>query len=119
MVPELPEMQALAERLDAAVAGAPFAGAVAYQFSALKTVVPGPDDLIGRVLSAVGRRGKFLVFEFAGDGEPGPGPRSEGRSGPGPRSEGRSGPGRWPSTASRCRNLRVRSSRNRRAMPER
>jgi len=65
-------MQALAERLDAAVAGAPFAGAVAYQFSALKTVVPGPDDLIGRVLSAVGRRGKFLVFELSEEGGPGP-----------------------------------------------
>src|SRR5436305_597884 len=38
-------MQALAERLDAAVAGAPFAGAVPYQLSALKTVVPAPDIL--------------------------------------------------------------------------
>ncbi|MDQ6797668.1 MAG: Fpg/Nei family DNA glycosylase [Actinomycetota bacterium] len=81
-MPELPEMQALAERLDTAVAGTTFAGAVAYQFSALKTVVPGPDDLLGHVLSTVGRRGKFLVFEFAGDGGPGPGPRSEGRPGP-------------------------------------
>jgi len=57
-------MQALAERLDAAVAGAPFAGATAYQFAALKTVVPGPDDLVGSTLQTVGRRGKFLVFNF-------------------------------------------------------
>jgi len=64
MVPELPEMQALSERLDAAVAGAVLDRAVAYQFSALKTVVPGPDDLVGSPLAAVGRRGKFLVFEF-------------------------------------------------------
>ncbi len=58
-------MQALAERLDAAVAGSVFDGAVAYQFSALKTVVPGPDDLVGSTLESVGRRGKFVVFEFS------------------------------------------------------
>jgi len=58
-------MQALAERLHSAVAGSPFAGAVAYQFSALKTVVPGPDSLVGSTLHAVTRRGKFLVFGFA------------------------------------------------------
>jgi formamidopyrimidine-DNA glycosylase len=49
-VPELPEVQALAERLEAAVGGAPVAGAVAHQFSALKTVVPGPESLVGRRL---------------------------------------------------------------------
>ncbi len=58
-------MQALAERLDAAVAGSVFAGTVAYQFSALKTVVPGPESLIGTTLDTVGRRGKFLVFQFS------------------------------------------------------
>ncbi len=65
MVPELPEMQALAERLDAAVAGSAFAGAVPYQFSALKTVVPGPESLVGTTLDNVRRRGKFLVFQFS------------------------------------------------------
>jgi formamidopyrimidine-DNA glycosylase len=65
-VPELPEVQALAERLDAAVAGAPFAGAAVLQFSSLKTVSPRPESLIGATLERVGRRGKFLVFEFAG-----------------------------------------------------
>lgn len=59
-------MQALAERLDAAVAGAPFAGAVAHQFSALKTVVPGPESLVGRPLAKVTRRGKYVIFEFDG-----------------------------------------------------
>jgi len=58
-------MQALAERLDAAVAGSVFAGAVPYQFSALKTVVPGPESLVGTRLDNVGRRGKFLVFQFS------------------------------------------------------
>jgi formamidopyrimidine-DNA glycosylase len=65
-VPELPEVQALAERLEAAVAGAPFAGAAVLQFSSLKTVSPRPESLIGATLERVGRRGKYLVFEFAG-----------------------------------------------------
>ena len=69
-MPELPEVQALAERLEAAVGGGTFAGAVAHQFSALKTVVPGPETLIGRRLESVGRRGKFVVFEFAGPAAP-------------------------------------------------
>lgn len=63
-------MQALAERLHAAVAGSTFAGAVPYQFSALKTVVPGPESLIGGTVDTVGRRGKFLVFSFAGPERP-------------------------------------------------
>jgi formamidopyrimidine-DNA glycosylase len=65
-VPELPEVQALAERLDAAVAGAPFAGATVLQFSSLKTVSPRPGSLVGARLEGLGRRGKYLVFEFAG-----------------------------------------------------
>jgi formamidopyrimidine-DNA glycosylase len=63
-MPELPEVQALSERLDELLSGAPFAGAVAFAFSALKTVVPPPESLAGRPVAAVGRRGKFLVFEF-------------------------------------------------------
>jgi len=65
-VPELPEVQALAERLDAAVVGAPFAGAAVLQFSSLKTVTPRPESLVGTTLQRVGRRGKFLVLEFGG-----------------------------------------------------
>ncbi len=65
-MPELPEVQALAERLDAAVAGAPFGGAGVLQFSSLKTVTPRPESLMGATLQRVGRRGKFLVFEFGG-----------------------------------------------------
>jgi formamidopyrimidine-DNA glycosylase len=68
-VPELPEVQALAERLDAVLAGARFEGATALQFSALKTYDPAPEALVGRDLVEVGRRGKFLVFDF-GDAEP-------------------------------------------------
>ena len=65
-MPELPEVQALAERLEAAVGGAAFAGAVVHQFSALKTVVPGPETLVGRTLAGVGRRGKYVIFDFDG-----------------------------------------------------
>jgi formamidopyrimidine-DNA glycosylase len=62
----MPEMQALAERLEAAVGGAPFHSAVALQFSALKTFAPAPESLAGRALASVGRRGKYLVLDFDG-----------------------------------------------------
>ena len=65
-MPELPEIQGLAERLEAAVGGAAFAGAVPLQFSALKTVAPGPETLVGRKLERVTRRGKFAAMEFGG-----------------------------------------------------
>lgn len=59
-------MQALAERLDALLAGAPFAGASALQFSAAKTVEPPVESFVDRSLSQVSRRGKYLVFDFGG-----------------------------------------------------
>jgi formamidopyrimidine-DNA glycosylase len=65
-VPELPEVQALAERLDDALAGAAFLAADPLQFSSLKTVTPRASELAGRTLEGVGRRGKFLVFELGG-----------------------------------------------------
>lgn len=65
-MPELPEVQALAERLHGALSGAPFEGAEPLQFSALKTVLPAPDSLARRVLTRVGRRGKYLVFDLDG-----------------------------------------------------
>ena len=65
-MPELPEVQALAERVDAAVAGAPLERFDLLQFSSLKTVTPRPAELVGRELEHVGRRGKYLVFELDG-----------------------------------------------------
>ncbi len=65
-MPELPEVQALVERLDAAAAGATFLRAEALQFSSLKTFAPKPDELAGRRLEGIGRRGKFLVFALGG-----------------------------------------------------
>jgi formamidopyrimidine-DNA glycosylase len=66
VVPELPEMQALAERLDAALGRAPFERAVPIQFSALKTFSPAPESLAGRMLAGVGRRGKYVLLELDG-----------------------------------------------------
>src|SRR5918996_4404298 len=59
-------MQALAERLDALLAGAPLAGIDPIQFSALKTYDPAPESLLDRPLEGVGRRGKYLDFRFGG-----------------------------------------------------
>ena len=59
-------MQALAERLEAAVGGAAFEGATPISFSGLKTYSPAPESLVGRPLASVGRRGKFLVLGFDG-----------------------------------------------------
>ena len=65
-MPELPELQALVERLDTLLAGAPLANLQALHLSAAKTFDPPPDSLLGRPLSSVGRRGKYLVFDFDG-----------------------------------------------------
>jgi formamidopyrimidine-DNA glycosylase len=65
-VPELPEVQALAERLTEAVGGSALARADQLQFSSLKTVTPRASELAGRTLQTVGRRGKYLVFELGG-----------------------------------------------------
>jgi formamidopyrimidine-DNA glycosylase len=65
-VPELPEVQALSERLDSLLSGAVFRGATPLQFSGLKTFDPSPESLIGAGLEHVGRRGKYLIWEFGG-----------------------------------------------------
>jgi formamidopyrimidine-DNA glycosylase len=65
-VPELPEVQALAERLDELLTGATVSGLDPLQFSALKTHDPSPESMVGRRLEAVSRRGKYLVLELGG-----------------------------------------------------
>jgi formamidopyrimidine-DNA glycosylase len=62
-MPEMPQMQALAERLDGAIGGARLVGADALGFTALKTVTPAPDAVVGHVVTSVGRRGKYLVLD--------------------------------------------------------
>ena len=49
-MPELPEMQALSERLDALLAGTTLRRADLLGFSSLKTYAPAPDDLQGHRL---------------------------------------------------------------------
>jgi formamidopyrimidine-DNA glycosylase len=63
-MPELPQMQALAERLDTALTGRALSGWQALGFAGLKTVQPAPDELVGQTLTGIGRRGKYLVFTF-------------------------------------------------------
>lgn len=63
-MPELPEVQAHAERLSAGFAGTPLERFVPITFTALKTAVPAPDAAYGLPLLEVGRRGKYLLLRF-------------------------------------------------------
>jgi formamidopyrimidine-DNA glycosylase len=63
-VPELPEIQAHAERLTDEFAGRPLQRFVPLAFTALKTVAPDPSNAYGQPLQRVGRRGKYLLLEF-------------------------------------------------------
>ena len=65
-MPELPEVQALAERLDAVLAGSTLTALDLLQFSSLKTYAPRPDELLGRTIEHIGRRGKFVVVDLDG-----------------------------------------------------
>ena len=65
-MPELPEIQALVERLEGAIGGATFTAADVLQFSSLKTVTPRASELAGRAVTGVGRRGKFALLELGG-----------------------------------------------------
>jgi len=65
-MPELPEVQAHAERLGEAFGGAELSGFRPLTFSALKTAMPSPDAAIGRPLEPLRRRGKFLILPFGG-----------------------------------------------------
>jgi formamidopyrimidine-DNA glycosylase len=63
-VPELPELEAHAERLDASFGGAVLERFQPLSFTALKTAVPLPDDAYGHALAGVRRRGKHLLLDF-------------------------------------------------------
>jgi formamidopyrimidine-DNA glycosylase len=62
----MPEVQAMAERLDEVLSGAELTALDQLQFSSLKTYAPRPSELIGREIEHVGRRGKFAVIELGG-----------------------------------------------------
>lgn len=63
-MPELPEVRAHAERLDAAFAGTPLARFRALSFTALKTFDPPPEVAQEHPLAFVGQRGKHLLLDF-------------------------------------------------------
>ena len=63
-MPEMPEVQAHAERLTDQFAGATLTKLQLLKFTALKTALPTPEDAYGAELLRVGRRGKYLLVEF-------------------------------------------------------
>ena len=66
-MPELPEVEITARRLDAALRGARIESALAPGINALKTFDPPLSALADRALQGIGRRGKQLVVEVTGD----------------------------------------------------
>ncbi|MBA3747802.1 MAG: Fpg/Nei family DNA glycosylase [Solirubrobacterales bacterium] len=66
-MPELPEVEITARRLDAALRGAQVESAMAPGINALKTFDPPLSTLEGRAITAVGRRGKHLLVHVTGD----------------------------------------------------
>lgn len=65
-MPELPELQAHAERLTSSHAGATLERFEPLSFTALKTFAPSPDRAVGHTLDRVTRRGKYLLLSFGG-----------------------------------------------------
>lgn len=64
-MPELPELQAHAERLTEEFDGRVLESFTPFGFTVLKTATPRPDEAVGAVLQRVWRRGKYLLVEFA------------------------------------------------------
>jgi formamidopyrimidine-DNA glycosylase len=63
-VPEMPEVQAHAERLTEDFGGVALDRFRPITFTALKTFSPAPEDAVGHPLLDVGRRGKHLLLWF-------------------------------------------------------
>src|SRR6187455_2768835 len=63
-MPELPEVQAHAERLSADYSGRVLERFQPLTFTALKTATPPPETAYGHAVTSVGRRGKFLLLDF-------------------------------------------------------
>jgi formamidopyrimidine-DNA glycosylase len=63
-MPELPEVQAHAERLSDAFVDRVLVKFVPLTFTALKTALPAPDEAYGTPLRGVGRRGKYILLHF-------------------------------------------------------
>jgi formamidopyrimidine-DNA glycosylase len=63
-MPEIPEIQAHAERIESDFAGHRLKQFVPIKFTTLKTVAPAPDVAYGSPLESVGRRGKYMLLRF-------------------------------------------------------
>lgn len=63
-MPELPEVEITARRLDSSLSGAAVESALAPGMNVMKTYEPPLETLAGRRISAVRRVGKMLVVEF-------------------------------------------------------
>ena len=71
-MPELPEVEITARRLDGALQGARIESALAPGINALRSFDPPLTALAGRTIAGVGRRGKHLIVEIdGGDGDGG------------------------------------------------
>ncbi len=66
-MPELPEVEITARRLDAALRGVVVESALAPGINALKTFDPPLQAIEGAAIAGVRRRGKHLVVDVAGD----------------------------------------------------
>lgn len=64
-MPEMPEIEAHAERLAEQYVGRTLTKLHPFNFTALKTAVPPPEAAYGHPVTAIGRRGKYLLIEFA------------------------------------------------------
>lgn len=69
-MPELPEVQAHAERLSASFGGQELQRFTPLSFSVMKTVRPAADEAYGSPLHSFTRRGKLLMAHFGSPGEP-------------------------------------------------
>ena len=69
-MPELPEVQAHVERLSEQFSGAVLKKFVPFNFTALKTATPQPDDAYGSPLLGVGRRALKRRKRSASQGAP-------------------------------------------------
>ena len=65
-MPEMPEIRALAERLDQVMAGGTLAKLDQLQFSSLKTFAPRPDEALGHTIESVRSLGKYVVIGLDG-----------------------------------------------------
>jgi len=61
-MPELPELQAHAERLNETFTGTTLAGFRPLTFTALKTATPDPATTFDYPVASIGRRGKYLLL---------------------------------------------------------